>query len=145
MKNMMSRINQYMWGKETRDFFSHWMKLLFSLKGFWFFLPCVIGTLATYWFMHHGYSDTENTIKPAMESIAVQIIGTAAAICLVRFVIYRTKNDIILLLMAVNCFCREIHFRGTSLGVFIAALVILLLFIIWKNDIIDTIKNADAY
>jgi hypothetical protein len=145
MRKKCKKLYNYIWDEDTKELLIHWLKLMVSAKGIWFFVPALLGILATYWFMYHGYYDTEATIKPAMEMISVEIIGFAAAIFLVRVICYRMKLDILMLLLTLGFFCREIHFKGSDEGVIVILVLVLILILKWKNEILDSLNGADCF
>jgi hypothetical protein len=145
MLEVCKKIYNYVWDTKTREFLLYWGKVMLSWKGIWFFLPVLVGTLITYWFLYNGCYDSEATIKPAMESIAVWIIGSAVAVFFVRLILYKQHLDLLLFLMAINFCCREIHFAGTNEAVIVVIVIVFLLFLKWKNIILDTVKDADWF
>ena len=63
---------------------------------------------------------------------------------MVRSLLYRLEIDYILLTMAVNFLCREIHFVGTDNGVVIVAAIVLVWIFYWKDRIWANIEKAKA-
>ena len=145
MSSTLVKFKNYLFDDETKRFLLRWINLMLSVRGVWFFLPALLGTLGTYYFMYHGYADTEATIKPLMESFSVQLIATAAAIFLIRFIFTRTRLDFLLFIMTANFMCREIKFAGTEEGVFVVFLIVLILAIKWKHNLIQTVDGADWF
>jgi len=71
-------------------------------------------------------------------------MSTAVILFLVRSLLYRLEIDYILLTMAVNFLCREIHFVGTDNGVVIVAAIVLVWIFYWKDRIWANIEKAKA-
>jgi hypothetical protein len=71
-------------------------------------------------------------------------MSIAVILFLVRSLLYRLEIDYILLTMAVNFLCREIHFVGTDNGVVIVAAIVLVWIIYRKDQIWANIENARA-
>jgi hypothetical protein len=69
-------------------------------------------------------------------------MSIAVILFLVRSLLYRLEIDYILLTMAVNFLCREIHFRGTNNAVVIVAAIILVWVFYWRDRIWENIENA---
>jgi hypothetical protein len=115
--------------------------LIFSINGIWCFLPAILGVFFVYW--------AENNAKYLIakephEILAICLMSIAVILFLVRSLRYRLEIDYILLTMAVNFLCREIHFVGTDNGVVIVAAIVLVWIIYRKDRIWADIENARA-
>jgi len=69
-------------------------------------------------------------------------MSIAVILFLVRSLLYRLEIDYVLLTMAVNFLCREIHFIGTNNAVIIVAAIILVWVFYWRDRIWKNIENA---
>ena len=102
LKDTIKKMYYYFWDKGTKEAIIYWGRLIISIRGIWFFVPVLWGILTVYWLMGHGFYDTEATIKPFCDSIALWIIIPAAIVFLIRVLLYKKAVDIVLLVMAVN-------------------------------------------
>ena len=71
-------------------------------------------------------------------------MSIAVILFLIRSLLFRLEIDYILLTMAVNFLCREIHFVGTDNGVVIVAAIVLAWAVYWKDRIWANIEKAKA-
>lgn len=115
------------------------MNLIFSFKGIWCFIPAILGVFFVYW--------AENNAKFLIfkeyhETLAIWLMSIAVILFLVRSLLYRLEIDFILLTMAVNFLCREIHFIGTDNAVVIIAAIVLVWVCYWKDRLWANIENA---
>ena len=120
-----------------------WLRLVFSLRGIWCFIPGILGVLFVYWADANGYQTF--ILKGHHEIIAIVLIGGATALFLLRAVCYRMEIDFILAAMSTNFLCREIHFVGTDNGVVIVAAFVLIWLLIRKNRIWASIEQAKLF
>jgi hypothetical protein len=126
------------WNK-TQPAFHDWLKLIFSFRGIWCFIPAILGVFFVYW--AEGYSKSL-ILKEYHETLAICLMSIAVLLFLVRSLLYRLEIDYILLTMAVNFLCREIHFIGTNNAVVIVAAIILVWIFYWRDRIWKNIENA---
>lgn len=103
-------------------------------------LPAVAGIVFVYLASGAGWRGP--IAKPLHEALAVALLGAAAVIFVVRSWRYRLKLDYLLLLTAINFLCREIHFKGTDNGVVIVAAIVVMLCVIWRDQILATLEKA---
>ncbi len=73
----------------------------------------------------------ENVMRPFMEWAALRILPTAALIAIVRFGIQREKFFVWVTGLAAVLYCRELHFVGTSAGVYIGLGLLLWIVMHW--------------
>lgn len=121
--------------REGLAFFKH----LFSLKGLWALFPVLIavavvcagqlaGNETKYW-------------KGSNETAAIFIMSATVAIFLLRTILFRQPYDYLLLALSIAFLCREIHFQGTSKGVYVAVAIIGVWAWIWRDSILDAMEG----
>jgi hypothetical protein len=113
--------------------------LIFSFRGIWCFIPAILGVFFVYWAEDYSKS---LILKEYHETLAICLMSIAVILFLVRSLLYRLEIDYILLTMAVNFLCREIHFIGTNNAVVIVAAIILVWIFYWRDRIWKNIENA---
>ena len=119
--------------------FHYWLNLIISIRGMWCFIPAILGIIFVYWADNHS----KNLIlKEYHEVLAIFLMSVAVILFLVRSLVYRLEIDYILLTMATNFLCREIHFTGTDNGVVIVGAIVLVWIFYWKDRIRINIENA---
>ena len=82
--------------------------------------------------------------KDLHETLAICLMSIAVILFLIRSLLYRLEIDYVLLTMAVNFLCREIHFIGTDNGVVIVAAIVLAWVVYRKDRIWANIEKAKA-
>ncbi len=127
------------WIDKIKGAFHYWFKLIISLRGIWCFLPAILGIIFVYW--ANNYS-TDLILKDYHETLAICIMSIAVILFLIRSLLFRLEIDYILLTMAVNFLCREIHFIGTDNAVVIVGAIVLIWIFYWKDRIWLNIENA---
>ncbi len=120
-----------------------WLRLVVSLKGFWVLLPVLFGVAVVCVGQASG-SETQYW-KGWNENAAIVIMGATVAVFLVRVVLFRTKCDLVLLMVAVAFLCREIHFEGTTKGVYVAVGIAGAFAWVWRDDILDTLEGRMTF
>lgn len=130
-------------GEKRKSIILDWLRLMFSPKGVWFFIPGIVGVLFVYWAKARGYQSL--ILKAYHEQLAIGLLAIATALFLIRAVRYRLEIDFILSLMSVNFLCREIHFIGTDNAVVIVAGVVLIWVLLRKNKIWAGIRQAKSF
>ena len=120
-----------------------WLKLVFSFKGIWCFLPGILGVFFVYWVEAKGYHAL--ILKEYHEPLAIGLLSIAAAFFLSLSFLYRLEIDFILAVMSINFLCREIHFVGTDNGVVIVAGLVLIWVLFRKNRIWVSIEKAKLF
>ena len=130
-------------GKKRKPIILDWLRLMFSPKGVWFFIPGIVGVLFVYWAEANSYQAF--ILKEHHEYIAIVLMGVATVLFLMRAVCYRMEIDFILLVMSVNFLCCEIHFIGTDNAVVIVAGVVLIWILLRKNKIWVSIRQAKSF
>lgn len=118
-----------------------WLSVIFSYKGIWCFIPAIMGIVFVYW---AEYNSKFLIAKEYQEILAICLMGIAVILFLVRSLLYRLEFDFIVLTMAVNFLCREIHFTGTDNAVVIVAAAVLIWIYYWRNRIWANIEHATA-
>ena len=139
--SVIKKIHRHLWDDKTRRVFHDWLRLIFSFKGIWCFIPAILGIVFVYWAENNA---KYLILKEYHETLAISLMSIAVALFLVRSLLYRLEIDYILLTMAVNFLCREIHFIGTDNGVVIVAAIVLAWAFYWKDRILANIENAKA-
>jgi hypothetical protein len=139
--SLIKKFHGHLWNDKTQRAFRDVLRLIFSINGIWCFLPAILGVFFVYW--------AENNAKYLIakephEILAICLMSIAVIIFLVRSLLYRLEIDYILLTMAVNFLCREIHFVGTDNGVVIVAALVLVWIVYWKDRIWANIEKAKA-
>jgi hypothetical protein len=119
--------------------FHYLSKLIISFRGIWCFVPAILGIIFVYW--ADNYS-SNLILKEYHEVLAICLMSIAVILFLVRSLLYRLEFDYILLAIAVNFLCREIHFIGTDNGVVIVGAIVLVWIFYWKARIWRNIENA---
>lgn len=104
------------------------------------FLPSVAGLAFVYLAAGAGWQPWIS--KPLHEILAIFLLGVAVALFLLRAWLYRLKLDYLLLAMAVNFLCREIHFRGTDTAVVVVAACAVGLSLYWAAELLSTLRTA---
>ena len=127
------------WINKIKGSFHYWSKLIISLKGMWCFVPAILGIIFVYW--ANNYS-TDLILKEYHETLAICIMSIAVILFLIRSLLFRLEIDYILLTIAVNFLCREIHFIGTDNAVVIVGAIVLIWIFYWKDRIWLNIENA---
>ncbi len=127
------------WNDKIKPTFQYWSKLIISFRGIWCFVPAILGIIFVYW--AENYS--KNLIlREYHEVLAICLMSSAVILFLVRSLLYRLEIDYVLLTIAVNFLCREIHFIGTDNGVVIVGVIVLVWIFYWKGRIWENIENA---
>jgi hypothetical protein len=139
--SLLKKFHRHLWSDKTRRAFREWLRLIFSINGIWCFLPAILGGFFVYW---AEFNAQYLIAKQPHEILAICLMGIAVILFLARSLLYRLEIDYILLTMAVNFLCREIHFVGTDNGVVIVAAIVLVWIIYRKDRIWADIENARA-
>jgi len=139
--SIIKKFKSYLWNDKTQQAFRDWLNLVFSYRGIWCFIPAILGVIFVYWGDIYSKS---LILKEYHETLAICLMSIAVILFLVRSLLYRLEIDYILLTMAVNFLCREIHFIGTDNAVVIVAGIVLAWVFYWKGRIWANIENAKA-
>ena len=123
---------------KTRQALYNFLKLIFSFRGIWCFIPAILGIIFVYWAEDYSKS---LILKEIHETIAIYLMSIAVILFLVRSILYRLEIDYILLVIALNFLCREIHFAGTDNAVVIIAAIVLVWVVYRRDRIWVKIKN----
>ena len=126
---------------------SEWLKIIFSLKGCWTFFPALFAVLFVYIGHYQGITENqwESVWKNRLEVTAVPILAIASTLLLIASLKAKKHIDIIFLGVAIAFLCREIHFAGTSTGVYIAITILGIFAWIFRDSILDELKNQNFY
>ena len=133
-------IKCYFSKKDLKKEIPVWMKVVFT-SGAWSFFPVILGIGLTYWIDPQGVH--RGAVKGHCEFIAICLMSLVVAVFLLRVIIYRMRTDIVMLILAIGFLCREIHFTGTSAGVYVVAGIAGLLAWIWRDDILDELDGKN--
>jgi hypothetical protein len=140
-KRIIQKFQNHLWNDITRRAIHDWLNLVFSYRGIWCFIPAILGVIFVYW---ANYYSKSLILKEYHEILAIYLMSIAVIIFLVRSLLYRLEIDYILLIMAVNFLCREIHFVGTDNAVVIVAAIVFVWILYWKDRLWANIENAKA-
>ena len=124
-----------------------WLKVLFSLKGIWSFFPVLIAVGLVYIGHYHGITEAqwESVWKNRLELTAIPVLSLTVLLLLISTIRAKKRIDIVFLGVAIAFLCREIHFAGTSTGVYIAVGIVAVLAFLWRDDIIDELKSQNFH
>ena len=137
----IKKLYRHIWDDKTQRALRDLLNLIFSYRGIWCFIPAIVGMVFVYWAENNA---KYLILKEYHEILAICLMGIAVILFLVRSLLYRLEIDYILLTMAVNFLCREIHFIGTDNAVVIVAAIVLVWIIYWKDRIWGNIENAKS-
>ena len=139
-KCLKSRHNLLTEGKE-------WLMTLFTLKGIWSFFPVFIAVGLVYIGHYHGITESqwESVWKNRLELTAIPLLSMTVTLLLVAVIKAKKRIDIVFLGVSIAFLCREIHFAGTSTGVYIAVGIVAVLAFLWRDDILDELQNENFH
>ena len=139
--SVIKKFYRHIWNGKTQRALRDLLNLIFSYRGIWCFIPAIVGMVFVYWAENNA---KYLILKEYHEILAICLMGIAVILFLVRSLLYRLEIDYILLTMAVNFLCREIHFIGTDNAVVIVAAIVFVWIIYWKDRIWGNIENAKS-
>jgi hypothetical protein len=139
--SLIQKFKRHLLNDQTKRAWRDWLNLVFSARGIWCFIPAILGMVFVYW---AEFNAPYLIAKQPHEILAICLMSLAVILFLIRSLLFRLEIDYILLTMAVNFLCREIHFIGTDNGVVIVAAIVLVWIIYWKDRIWANIENAKA-
>ena len=139
--SVIKKFYRHIWDDKTQRALRDLLNLIFSYRGYGAFIPAIVGMVFVYWAENNA---KYLILKEYHEILAICLMGIAVILFLVRSLLYRLEIDYILLTMAVNFLCREIHFIGTDNAVVIVAAIVLVWIIYWKDRIWGNIENAKS-
>lgn len=125
---------------QTKEVLREWWRQIRSPDMIWLILPAIGGVAFVYLAVNAGWQQWIS--KPLHEALAVILMSIAVAAFLVRAWLFRLKLDYLLLIMAVNFLCREIHFTGTDNGVVVVAAAVMALSLCWGEQVFSSLRNA---
>lgn len=134
---------RYLWDRETKEVVLAWAKMMLSPKGAWAFIPAIAGIFFVYWAKASGHLSLVN--KEYNEKVAIWVMGLICATFLFRAFRYKIEMDWILFIMAVNFLCREVHFAGTSTGVFVVFGIVIIWVLCWKKRLLENVRDASLF
>lgn len=117
-----------------------WIKLVFSLKGFWIFIPAILSMVLVY--CADAYNWPAILDKGNNEWLAIWLMGITTGVVLIRVLFFSRHLDIILFALAAAFLCREIHFVGTHKGIYIALTVIAIWATYWRNELFKDFASS---
>jgi hypothetical protein len=93
--------------------------------------------------VYYGHTHGEDTRlwKGANEIAAIWIMGSVSALFIFKAIVFREKSDFIFAALAVSFLCREIHFKGTSQGVYVAVAVIGIWTWLWRDMLVEEVAG----
>ena len=130
------------WLTNGRSLYGHsvrWLQDVFSVKGFWVLLPA----FATLGIAYLGDSlEWPIKNKGFNENLAIYVLSICTLVFVIRLSISRNVLDVLLTIMSANFLCREIHFAGTTKGVYIVAAVVLIVGIVQQKRIFEILSES---
>ncbi len=126
---------------ENRQVLQTWWRQIRSPALIWIVLPALVGIAFVYWAQAHP-PHQRWLAKSPHENAAIVLLSIATVLFLVRAWLYRLEIDYLLLVMAINFLCREIHFTGTDNGVVLVFSGVALMAAFWARRILATLSNA---
>ena len=123
--------------RDIKPVLKQWAADIFSPVGLWSFFPVFLGVALVYYGHMHG-EDTR-LWKGVNEVAAIWIMGSVSALFIFKTIVFREKSDMILAALAVSFLCREIHFAGTSRGVYIAISIIGVWTWLWRDALVEEV------
>lgn len=117
-----------------------WWQQIRSPASILLLLPAAAGIAFVYLSAAAGWRGL--IAKPMHETLATALLGVAVGIFIVRSWRHRLKLDYLLLIMAIDFLCREIHFKGTDNGVVIVAAAAMMLCALWCGQILAVLRKA---
>jgi hypothetical protein len=125
---------------QSKQTLQAWWQQVRSPASILLLLPAAAGIAFVYLAAGAGWRGL--IAKPLQEALAIALLGVAVGIFFIRSWQRRLKLDYLLLIMAINFLCREIHFKGTDNGVVIVAAGALMLCVLWSGQILAALRNA---
>ncbi len=83
--------------------------------------------------------------KARLELLALYFTSAATIIYLIRVIFSRNPVFILLFALSVTFLCREIHFAGTSTGVYIALVILGIWSLFWQDRIFEGLKKGELF
>ena len=80
--------------------------------------------------------------KPRLEMLAIYFTSAATIIYLIRIIFSRNPVFILLFALSLTFLCREIHFAGTTTGVYIALAILGVWSLFWQDRIFEGLKKG---
>lgn len=141
MAAIPARALSYLRGPEAKQMLAAWKRQILSPVLIWVFLPAMVGILFVYW----AQASPQRQLwvaKTPHETTAIVLLSIASGLFLMRAWLFRLELDYLLLVMAINFMCREIHFAGTDNGVVAVAVCVLMMALYWLDRIFAALKKA---
>ena len=92
-------------------------------------------------FVYAGFFVHSRLLSKGFHEVAAPaILGAAVVVMFVRWLGERQPLVLILLALDVAFFCRELHFKGTSMGVYVALPLIGIWTLLWWRNIRDDLR-----
>ncbi len=99
-------------------------------------LPCLIAPVALIAFAISIKPEfNQGRIQTHLENIGPFLLGIAACVFAARAAITRNPWHLIFTCLVITLFCRELHFAGTSNGVYVALVLICVWVIAWNKKL----------
>ena len=138
--NLTQRFISFLHHPQSKQVVAEWRRQILSPAIVWMVLPAAVGIAFVYLAVNAGWQQL--ITKPLHEVMAIILMSIAAVLFLVRAYFFRLKLDYLLLIMAVNFLCREIHFTGTDNGVVVVAALTFGLALFWSEQILSELRQA---
>ena len=88
------------------------------------------------------FTDCFIIYKGPNESLAIIITVATVLVFLWRVCVNRNPLEIILLALSIALLCRELHFEGTTKGIYISLIVIVIWCVLWRKKISEVFFNS---
>ena len=79
--------------------------------------------------------------KGPQETLAIVLMGVAVTTTGIGWLIRRDRIGLVLTALAVAFLCREIHFRGTHKGVYVALGLIAVWCVVWRRSLLAELRS----
>jgi len=124
-----------------------WAKAVFSFTGILSFFPILIAVILVYIGHFNGVTEASwgSVWKNRFENAAVVILAFALLLFLIAVIKSSKRIDIVLLVVCTAFLCREIHFAGTSKGVYVVVGIALILAWLWRDRIFDELDGRNLH
>jgi hypothetical protein len=119
-----------------------WLKIIFT-RGVWSFFPVILAVILVYIGYYHGITEAKwgSVWKNRFEIAAVAILAVTVLLFLISVLKASKRLDIVFLGVSSAFLCREIHFAGTSTGVYIAVGFLAFVAWIWRDSILGELDG----
>ena len=107
----------------------------------WWLTPIAPATLGlVYLCANQGWSSV--LAKSSLERLALYLLAIACGAFFNHAVTRRDPLHVILGCLAVVFLCREIHFTGTSTGIYVALVVLVIWTVLWRDRLVSPLERG---